>query len=209
MFLKKLVLAAALTAFAGAAVAQDTAEPSAEAEAPVVQEMTMGAEDAPVTVIEYASFTCPHCAAFHDEVLPQFKADYVDTGKVRFVYREVYFDRYGLWAGIVARCGGPESYFGISDMIYDQQRDWVQGDATEIVEHLRKIGKTAGLTDAELDQCLTDAGKAEALYSTFVANADADGIEATPSFVIDGQTYRNMPYDDLKALLDEKIAAAE
>jgi len=86
-----------------------------------IQDMVMGAEDAPVEIIEYASFTCPHCARFHADVWPQLKADYVETGKVRFIYREVYFDRFGLWASMIARCGGEGRFFAFTDLIYKEQ----------------------------------------------------------------------------------------
>ena len=87
----------------GAAYAQDaTAD---EIDTSMIKEMSIGNPDSSVTVIEYASYTCPHCAAFHADTFKQLKADYIDTGKINFVYREVYFDRFGLWAGIVARCG--------------------------------------------------------------------------------------------------------
>ncbi|MCP3971130.1 MAG: DsbA family protein [Rhodobacteraceae bacterium] len=79
-------------------------EADAEIDKSLVEEMVLGAEDAPLTVIEYASYTCPHCKNFHQDTLKQFKTEYIDTGKVRFVYREVYFDRFSLWAGMVARC---------------------------------------------------------------------------------------------------------
>ena len=75
---------------------------------PVLGDIVLGDDNAPVTVIEYASFTCPHCASFHINTWPRFKAEYIDTGKVRFILREVYFDRYGLWASMVARCGGAD-----------------------------------------------------------------------------------------------------
>ena len=98
---------------------------AAESHLPAVQEMTIGNPDAAVTVVEYASFTCPHCRTFHERVWPSLKENYVDTGKINFVYREVYFDRYGLWAGMLARCDGGEKYFGIADMLYKRQREWV------------------------------------------------------------------------------------
>jgi protein-disulfide isomerase len=170
-----------------------------------VQEMILGDAEAPVTVIEYASFTCPHCATFHAQVLPQLKENYVDTGQVRFVHREVYFDRYGLWAGMVARCGGGERYFGIADLIYERQREWTRGEPTEVVANLRRIGKTAGLTDAQLDACLSDGEKAQTLVAWYQQNAEADGIEATPSFIIDGRKYSNMPYADFTEILDDKL----
>jgi len=86
-------------------------------------EMTMGNPDAAVTVIEYASLTCPHCANFHTGTWPDLKANYVETGKINFIFREVYFDRAGLWAAAVARCGGPDRYFGIIDILFKKQAD--------------------------------------------------------------------------------------
>ena len=175
---------------------------------PGVEIATLGNPDADVTVIEYASFTCPHCARFHESAFKDLKRDYIDTGKIHFIYREVYFDRFGLWASIVARCGeGAENrFFGISEMLYEQQGDWArQDDPAAIVDRLRRIGKTAGLTDAELDQCLTDAGNAQALYARWQAFSDEDAIESTPSFIIDGRKYSNMPYDEMSDLIDTAI----
>ena len=189
----------------GAAFAQD----ASDVDTSMIKEMSIGNPDAAVTVIEYASFTCPHCASFHASSFKQLKADYIDTGKINFIYRDVYFDRLGLWAAIVARCGdGAENrFFGIADMIYDKQRDWTQaGSPQEIVGELRKIGKTAGLTDADLDACFTDADKAQALYALYLQNAEEDGINSTPSFVINGRKYSNMAYDEMKEILDAALA---
>ncbi|MEE4119764.1 MAG: DsbA family protein [Paracoccaceae bacterium] len=191
----------ALPALPMAAEAQEAAEIDTSS----IAEMALGPEDAAVTVIEYASFTCPHCATFHAQVFPQLKENYVDTGQVRFVHREVYFDRYGLWAGMVARCGGEERYFGIADLIYERQREWTQGEPTEVVDKLRRIGKTAGLTDEQLDACLSDGQKAQTLVAWYQQNAEADRIEATPSFVIDGEKFSNMSYADFSEILDEKL----
>ncbi len=92
-------------------------------------------------------------------------------------------------------------------MIYDKQRDWTQaGSPQEIVGELRKIGKTAGLTDADLDACFTDADKAQALYALYLQNAEEDGITSTPSFVINGRKYSNMAYDEMKEILDAALA---
>ena len=170
-------------------------------------DMIMGAEDAPVTVIEYASFTCPHCANFHMDVFPQIKANYIDTGKVRFVYREVYFDRYGLWAGLLARCGGDLRYFGITDLIYENQRDWIgAGEPQEVLANLSTLGRTAGMNDDEISACLKDQGLAQSMVAAYQQNATADEINSTPSFVINGEKYSNMSYSDFAALIDEKLA---
>lgn len=172
----------------------------------LVSEMTLGDPDAPVTMIEYASYTCPHCATFHEGPFKELKADFIDTGKVHFVYREVYFDRPGLWAAMVARCGGEDRFFGIVDEIYRQQSDWARREsAADIVASLRRIGLTAGLDRETLDACLSDAEKAQALNAAYEANAAADGIRSTPSFVINGSTYQNMPYADLTAIIEAEI----
>ncbi len=191
-------------ALTGAAVAQEATQ---IADAQMVPDMVLGAADAPVTVVEYASFTCPHCATFHDNVFGQLKTDYIDTGKVRFVYREVYFDKFGLWAAAVARCGGAEKYFGISDMIFDTQKQWIgTGEAAGIADNLKKIGLKAGLSGDQVDACMRDEGMLKAMIATYQANATADDINSTPSFVIDGQKYSNMNYSDFAAILDEKLA---
>ena len=187
----------------GAAYAQDAA---AEVDTSTIVDMTMGQEDAPVTLIEYASFTCPHCKRFHENVFDDIKTNYIDTGKVRLIYREVYFDRYGLWASMIARCGGEERYFGIAKLIYEQQDTWTRGEPAQIADNLRKIGKTAGMGDTELDACLEDATKAQTLVAWFQENAEADDITSTPSFVIDGKKYLNMNYEEFAAVLDEKLA---
>jgi protein-disulfide isomerase len=177
-----------------------TADPSS------IMDMVQGAADAPVEIIEYASFTCPHCATFHANVYPQLKADYIDTGKVRFIYREVYFDRFGLWASMIARCGGEMRFFGMSSLIYENQRDWTaSGDPAVIVEELRKLAKTAGMTDAMLDDCMNDADNAQNLVSWYQANAERDDVKSTPSFLIDGEKYSNMSFEEFKTILDKKI----
>lgn len=191
----------------GAAFAQDTAA-AAEIDTSMIVDMTLGNPDAPVTVVEYASFTCPHCANFHSGAFKQLKADFIDTGKINFVYREVYFDRPGLWAAIVARCGeGAENrYFGIAEMVYEQQATWArQENPADIVESLRKFGKTAGLSDAELDQCFTDGDTAQAMYARWLQQADEDGITSTPSFIINGEKHSNKPYDEMKGLIEAAL----
>jgi protein-disulfide isomerase len=182
---------------------------AAGGEAPQVLEMALGDPDAPVEVIEYASFTCPHCATFHRNTLPQIKANYVDTGQVRLISREVYFDRYGLWAGMVARCAGPERYFGIVDLIYERQAEWTRGSPAEVAENLRRIGRTAGLSNDQLDACLTDAEMAQAMIANYEGHMEEHDIPGTPHFVIDGELHSNMSYADFAAILDERIAAAQ
>jgi protein-disulfide isomerase len=206
--LKTLATAATLT-LAALLPLSASAQEAAATDAPTVEitDFSMGSADAPVKITEYASFTCPHCATFHANVWPQLKAEYVDTGKVHFTYREVYFDRYGLWAAMVARCGGEMRYFGIVDMIFDQQQEWAASDDPNVVVgNLRTIGKAAGLDDASLDACLKDGAKAEAMVAHFETNMAADGIEGTPSFMINGEKHSNMSFADMKEIIEAKLA---
>lgn len=193
--------ALALALMTGASQAQEAAVDTSG-----IVEMTMGAEVAKVTIIEYASFTCPHCANFHKGPLKQLKAEYIDTDKVHFIYRDVYFDRFGLWAAMVARCGGPEKFFGISDMLYTQQQEWTKGEPAQIADNLRRIGKVAGIEPDAVEACLNDNDTAMALVAWYQANAEADNVESTPTLIINDQKYNNMAYDDLKAIIEEKLA---
>jgi protein-disulfide isomerase len=183
----------------------DTAADDADSKA--VKEMTLGAEDAKVTIVEYASFTCPHCANFHKTVFQQLKTNYVDSGKVRFVMRDVYFDQYGLWASMLARCDGGDKYFGLSAMIYSRQKEWIgNGEPAVIADNLRKLGKLAGMEDATMDACLQDQEMAKSLVAAYRENATRDEINATPSFIINGKKYSNMTYDDFAATIDKLLA---
>lgn len=190
-------------ALLGAAHAQ---EAGAEIDTSTVTEMRLGNPDADVTVIEYASFTCPHCGRFHTGPFKDLKAEYIDTGKINFIYREVYFDRFGLWASAIARCAGPEKFFGISDLLYSGQAEWTRaggGDPSAIVDALRKIGRLAGLDGDTIEACLQDGDKLRTLVAWYQENAERDGVQSTPSFVINDRLYNNMSYDEMKRLIDE------
>lgn len=205
--IRKMAATLALTLLAfGPAAAQEATTDAAPAKVEI-QDFSLGSPDAKVEVIEYASFTCPHCANFHATVYPELKKDYIDTGKIKFTYREVYFDRYGLWAAMIARCGGEMRYFGIADMLFDQQKEWAASDnPTVVVENLKKIGRTAGLEDATMDACMQDGAKAEAMVAHYQETSTADGLEGTPSFKINGTMHSNMSYDEMKSILDAELA---
>ena len=188
----------------GAANAQTT---TGDVDISSIPDMISGNPDATVEVIEYASFTCPHCATFHTGAYKKLKTEYIDTGKIKFIYREVYFDRFGLWASLIARCGGEEKFFGIADLIYADQEGWSRaGDPAAIVEELRKIGRLAGLDNETLEACLQDGDRAQSLVAWYQENAKADGIDSTPSFVINGKKHSNMSFEDMKVIIDEALA---
>lgn len=224
MLTKTIPAALAVAALAGGAwwmtrpdpqTAADTALPAmgaasadtGTADLPEVPEITLGDPDASVTVIEYASFTCPHCATFHLGPFQQIKENFIETGQIQFITREVFFDRYGLWAAMLARCGGTESYHGVAELIYQNQREWTSAqDEAAIAENLRRLGRQAGLNNDEINACLGDRDMALALTATYQANAEADDIRATPTFMINGEQYSNMPYSEFESVLNDLLA---
>jgi protein-disulfide isomerase len=198
---RRQTLAAALMALAvpKRALAQETRS---------VADMSIGDPKAPVTVIEYAMFTCPHCADFYRDVFPKLKADYIDTGKVRLVFREVYFNRPSLWAAMIARCAPADRYFGIADVLFATQLDWAaQTDEQAMIQKLYAIGRQAGLSDKEMDACMQDRGFAEALVAAYQKNSAADKIDATPTFIVNGTKVENVPWDEFKAKIDAALGA--
>lgn len=192
------------------AQSEDTATTAVDLEGMILPDRILGDENAPVTVIEYASYTCPHCANFHGNQFKDLKAEYIDTGKVKFIHREVYFDQFGLRAGLLANCGGDMRYYGISGMLYDQQKEWIgSGESDEIIDNLVTLGKVAGLTEEQARACMDFDGNemVDKLVETFRHHAEADGVNATPTLVIDGEKHSNMAWEDLKAIIEDRLAA--
>jgi protein-disulfide isomerase len=188
------------------------AQAAAELDIASIPEMRQGNPDAAVTLIEYASFTCPHCARFHLGPYQQLKADYIDTGKINYIYREVYFDPFGVWASALARCGdGPERFFGMVDALYSSTDTWIvrsasgAPDPAGIADQLRKLGRIAGIPNDQLEACMTDETRMRTLVAWYQANAEADGIQSTPSFVLNGKRHENMSYEDLSALIEKAL----
>lgn len=170
------------------------------------EDLFIGDADAPVEVIEYASFTCPHCARFHEDVYPQLKTNFIDTGKVKFVFREIYFDKFGLWAGLLARCGGDDRYFGIVDLLMEKQSEWARGGSDrEIVDNMFRVGRLAGMTDDQMNVCVRDNDLAEALVADFQLKAGQDEVTSTPTFIVDGEKMSNMSWADFEAVLNERL----
>ena len=181
---------------------QSASDASEAADVSRVVDMTLGNPDAPVTIVEYSSFTCPHCANFNRGVYNEIIENYVETGQVHYIKREVYFDAYGLWAALVARCGGPERYHGIVEMLYEGQRDWAGAqDGAQVADNLRGIGRRAGMSNDELNACLEDREMATALMDVYRVNAERYGIRSTPSFVINEQLYNNMSYAEFETAI--------
>lgn len=172
--------------FAGTVLAQQAPAVPASATAPRV----LGSPDAPVEVIEYASLTCHHCATFHNEVLPQVKKEFIDTGKVRIVYRDFPLDRVGLEAATMARCLPPERYFPVLSLLFAKQEDW--SHAKDPIEPLARVGALAGLSRQAYDACRADKALQDSIVQSRYEGEQKHGVDSTPSFVIDGNTLKGV-----------------
>jgi protein-disulfide isomerase len=165
------------------------------------QEQALGDPAAPVTIIEYASLTCPHCAQFHTEVLPELKERYITPGKVRLIYRDFPLDQKALAAAALAHCAGPDRYFSFLDVLFQTQASWAQ--APDHVAALKRLGKLGGLTEEAMDACLADQELSDGILRVRLEGQDQHQISSTPSLVIDGQTSAGArDIEDLSALID-------
>ena len=170
-------------------------------------EMSKGDDNAPVVFVEYASLTCPACAAFHANVYPKLNKEYIQTGKIKFIHREIYFDRAGLWAALTARCtNAVNRYFGMLDLLYSDQPLWSRSDnSDEIVDALLKISAKSGIDKGKAISCLEDQEKALDLVNQYKIYVNEDAIESTPTFVINGKKYTNRPYEEIKEIIEKEL----
>lgn len=149
-------------------------------------DMTLGHADAPVTVVEYASMTCAHCAAFHRDVYPELKMRYIDTGKVRFVFREFPLDIKAAAGSMLARCaakGDAKIYFATVAALFRLQDEWVPARSADA---LKRIARQAGLGDQETQACLANAEMLGAMKQTRGDAVDKLNVKSTPSFFVNG-----------------------
>jgi protein-disulfide isomerase len=149
---------------------------------PALGEMSLGPADAKVTVIEYASASCPHCANFYKDTFPQLKKDYIDTGKVRFIFREFPHNDPALAAFMIARCAPKEKYFPLIDMFFEQQDAWLQNPK----DGLFKIAQLAGFTQESFDTCLKDEAIAKGILAVR-DTASQLGVDGIPTFFVNGE----------------------
>lgn len=165
-------------------------------------DMSLGPANARVTVVEYASLSCPHCAHFNETVFPAFKAKYVDTGRVRYTLKELLTPPQQIAAAgfLLARCAGPGKYFKVVDEVFRSQARWQSGNIKPIFV---EIAKANGVTEAQFDACLQDQAGVAALQAR-VERAVADGINSTPAFFVNGKSVEVATLADL----DVAIAAA-
>jgi protein-disulfide isomerase len=170
-----------LIADAMAQSASDVAKPVS------LPDMALGPANATVTITEFASMTCPHCAAFNETVFPKIKSEYIDSGKVRYVFREFPLDIKAAAGSMLARCIAKDDagkYFAVIDMLFKQQSDWVMKNTTDT---LTRIGKQAGLSQQQVEDCLKDQALLDKIAADQKYAAEVLKVDSTPTFFINGE----------------------
>ncbi len=166
----------------------------------------LGKADAKITIFEFFSLTCPHCAEFSQESFPKLKAEWIDTGKAKLVYRDYPLDKNALKAAMVARCGPPERYPAFVETLFKQQLIWgVQPDPTEA---LRKIARLGGIGDDQFDKCVNDDATSKAIVGAEYEAQQKYGVDSTPTFFINGKKLVGaLPYPDFVKALESASAS--
>lgn len=149
-----------------------------------LKDRILGNPNAPVEIIEYASLTCPHCRNFHLNVLPELKKKYIDTGKVKMIYRDFPFDRFGLMAAVLARCAPPKRYFQFIDVLFENQEQWSRDPNPGAA--LVRIGKLGGLSEDDFKACMDNRPLVEGVIQMRLDANKRYDVTSTPTFVING-----------------------
>ena len=163
----------------------------------------LGDPKAPGTIIEYASLTCSHCAHFHTQILPEIKKKWIDTGKVKLVYRDFPLDQIAVKAGQIAECAGKDRYFGVIDLIFRGQPTWAT--AADPIAEMGKPLRIAGLGEAEIKACLANDAMMAAVLNDY-RSGEALGVNSTPTLFIGGELYRgSRSVEDLDGVLGKVV----
>jgi protein-disulfide isomerase len=178
----------ALVAAAGPAAASDATIAAELMQPGPLPDIVEGAASAPATIVEYASMTCSHCAAFHEQVWPALKAKYVDTGKAKFILREFPLDPLAIAAFMTARCAGPDKRDALIDRLFASQQDWAFHD-----EPLDRLRRAAGLSPADFLACVKDKALFDGVNAERDSAATRFGLDSTPTFFVDGHKLDGEP----------------
>ncbi|MER8749822.1 DsbA family protein [Mesorhizobium sp. M1050] len=191
---------AATPAAATAPEAQGTVDMAELMKPGALPDKQLGKDDAKVTIVEYASMTCPHCAHFAETTFPELKTKYIDTGKARYILREFPFDPSAEAGFMLARCA-KDNYFPMVDVLFRQQANWVGVQNTK--DALLQISKLAGFTQESFEACLTDQKLLDDVRSVQKRGANEFKVDSTPTFFINGKTYKGaMSIEEMSAIID-------
>jgi protein-disulfide isomerase len=168
-------------------------------------DIVLGAENAPVTVIEYASMTCGHCASFSVKTFPELKKRYIDTGKVRFIFREFPLDPLAAAGFMLARCAGKDKYMPMIETLFAKQAEWV---VQKPLEPLKGIAKQAGFTEESFEQCLANQKVLDSIQTVRDQAAQKLGVNSTPTFFINGKKKTgDLPIEEFAKEIDPYLKA--
>ena len=181
-------LAALVAAVAPAAAASDATVAAELMQPGPLPDIVEGAASAPATIVEYASMTCSHCAAFHEDVWPALKAKYVDSGKAKFILREFPLDPLATAAFMAARCAGPDKRDALIDRLFARQEEWAFRE--EPLERLRRV---TGLSPADFLACVKDKSLFDGINATRDSAAERFGLDSTPTFFVNGHRLDGEP----------------
>ena len=171
-------------------------------------DMSLGDPKAPIKVYEYASLTCSHCADFSMHTFPEFKKNYIDTGKVYYTLRDFPFDPIATAAYMLAHCAGPERYFGFVEVLFSTQPQWAFVQTP--MEALKKIAKQGGFSDESFEACMKNEKIFEHVKSVAERGSKVFGVNSTPTFFINGEKVEGaIPYADFKTILDKHLPGAD
>ncbi len=170
-------------------------------EAGPLEDVVMGDPAAPNVIVEYASMTCPHCATFYNNVFPQVKEKYIDTGKARFIFREFPLDGLAVAASMVARCAGNDRFYPIVDGLFETQETWAL-PGEEGKQKLLLIARQAGFSQESFDACLADKDLFDNIVAMRKKAHEEFGVESTPSFFVNGKRLKGMQLKDFEAAID-------
>ena len=168
------------------------------------EEIFLGNKNAKVTVIEYASMTCVHCANFHKTVYPKIKENYIDTNKIKFIFRDFPLDKQALFGSVLAKCAPKEKYFDFVKLILSTQKKWISNDDT-FMEKLSNIGKLAGLDENKINSCFKNEKLVDKIIQTRASGEKKYNIESTPSLIINEKKYSAMSYENFEKIVESLI----
>jgi len=194
---------AALFSLMAPVFAQAPAATQAATLAPGAEDRVLGKADAPITIVEYASLTCPHCRHFDEEVLPKLKAKWIDTGKAKLVFRDYPLDEPALRAAMVARCAPPERYFGFIDAIFAGQEQWAV--ASDYKAALARIALLGGVSKDKFAACIDDKAMENKVIASRLVATQQLNVSSTPTFFINGAKFDGAPTEED---LDKALARA-
>ena len=197
---------AAIACIAALAIQSAAVAESSESEISpgAMSEKVLGDDDAEITIIEYASLTCPHCAQFHAEILPKIKTEYIEPGKAKLVYRDFPLDEVALKASLLARCAPDDKFFTFIDALFSQQFAWSRSN--DPVEALTNLGMVGGLSKESVDACLSNEELTDYVLQVRLDGQNEYDVNSTPTVIINGKKLAHVSsFDEVKAAIDPLV----